>query len=165
MFSINRQLGRFGVAAPVLLRLVIGALMAYHGFKKFDGGLGGVEEFFGMVDVPWPAVTAPLVAIVEVVGGLALIVGAATRLAALSLAGVLVGAILFVKADLGVIAAPGPMPGAELDLALLAGLLAVVVLGPGKLSVDQAIGVEAAGVPGVAPTGAGGQRSRVRSRG
>lgn len=147
MLRINAQLGRLSAFAPVVLRLVVGSVMAYHGFKKFDGGLDGVEAFFSMVDAPAPAITAPLVAGLELVGGIALLAGAATRLAALALAGVLTGAIILVKLDLGVIAPPGPMPGAELDLALLAGLVALALLGPGRLAIDQLIGAESAPAP------------------
>lgn len=46
------------------------------------------------------------------------------------------------KADLGIVSS-GPMPGAELDLALLAGLAAVIT-GPGRISVDEQLGIEPA---------------------
>lgn len=77
----------------------------------------------------------------EVAGGLALIVGIGTRVAALLLGTVMVGALLYVKQDVGIISS-GPMPGAELDLALLAGLLALVAMGPGPVSVDHKVGIE-----------------------
>jgi uncharacterized membrane protein YphA (DoxX/SURF4 family) len=77
-------------------------------------------------------------------GGGLLIVGALTRVSALLNAGVLLGALLLVKLDIGLIAPMGaPMPGAELEFGLLAGLLAVALLGPGKPSVDHALGLEA----------------------
>lgn len=47
--------------------------------------------------------------------------------------------------DLG-ITSDEPMPGAELDLALLAGLVSLVFLGPGSVSVDQRAGLEPAEV-------------------
>lgn len=59
MSKINVQLARLGAFAPVVLR-VVGTIMAYHGLKKFQGGLDGVEGFFRMVDAPAPAITAPL---------------------------------------------------------------------------------------------------------
>lgn len=155
MSKINVQLARLGAFAPVVLRVVVGTIMAYHGFKKFQGGLDRVEGFFRMVDAPAPALTAPLVAGVELIGGVALIAGLATRLAALALGGVLTGAIILVKVDLGLIAPPGPMPGAELDLALLAGLVAVALLGPGRCALDHMIGAEpaSAGERRAAPVG------------
>ncbi|CAN5845514.1 hypothetical protein BH23ACT2_BH23ACT2_05460 [soil metagenome] len=49
----------------------------------------------------------------------------------------------FVKTDLGIISS-GPMPGAELDIALLAGLVALLLLGTGNVSADRAVGLEPA---------------------
>lgn len=45
---------------------------------------------------------------------------------------------------MGIIAPAGaPMPGAEVDIALLAGLVALLFMGPGQLSIDRMAGVEA----------------------
>ena len=52
------------------------------------------------------------------------------------------GAIAFVKADLGLISDVA-MPGLELDLALLAGLVSLTLTGPGWLGADAALGTEA----------------------
>lgn len=90
---------------------------------------------------PAPGLTAPLTAVLEIAGGLALMAGLGTRLAGMVLGVVMVGAIVFVKADLGLISAE-PMPGAELDLAYLAGLATLVAFGPGRLSVDAVIGLD-----------------------
>jgi uncharacterized membrane protein YphA (DoxX/SURF4 family) len=50
---------------------------------------------------------------------------------------------VLVKVDLGLIAPMGsPLPGAELDLALIAGLVGLMLLGPGRLSADYALGIE-----------------------
>lgn len=141
MTNLNAALGRLSSLAPLVLRLAIGGVMAYHGIDKFRGGIGGVEEMFKMWQVPAPAVTAAAVAVIEIVAGLALLVGVGTRLAAAALSVVLLGAMLFVKIDLGIISSQ-PMPGAELDIALLAGQVALFLLGPGPLSADQAVGLE-----------------------
>lgn len=143
MTRINKALSRLSSLAPLVLRLAIGGLMTYHGFDKLRGGIAGVEEMFTMMEVPAPALTAPLVTALEIVGGLALLAGIGTRVAAASLAAVLTGALLFVKTDLGIISS-GPMPGAELDIALLAGLVALLLLGPGNVSADRAVGLEPA---------------------
>lgn len=142
MNQINTRLAALNRLAPIVLRLAVGGIMAYHGFDKFRGGIGGVQEFFGMAGVPAPELFAPLVATLEIVAGIALVVGVGTRIAAATLAVVLVGAIAFVKTEVGVIAASGNMPGLELDLALLAGLIALVLLGPGQAAVDRVIGLE-----------------------
>ncbi len=85
----------------------------------------------------------------ELIGGILLVIGLLTRLAALLLAVDLAVAILLVKVNLGLIAEMGV--GAELDVALIAGFLALVFLGPGRLSIDHALGIERernAGLPG-----------------
>jgi len=90
-----------------------------------------------------PDVFAWLVTVAELVGGIQLLIGLLTRLATLPLIATVVGAIALVKADLGVIAPEGaPMPGAEVDIALLAGLVALLLLGPGRVSVDHVVGIE-----------------------
>lgn len=132
---------RIRPAVPLVLRMVIGGLFVYHGYKKFDDGLGMVEEMFDMWGVPAAALTARLTAVVEIVAGLALIVGLGTRIAAVALGVVMIGALWYVKRDLGVISTE-PMPGAELDLSLLAGLVAIMGLGPGPMSVDAMTGLD-----------------------
>ncbi|MGF1599190.1 MAG: DoxX family protein [Acidimicrobiales bacterium] len=143
MHTAIHKLNRLQQAAPLVLRVVIGALFVWHGIDKFDAGIAMIEEMYTMWGVPVPGLTAPLSALVEIVAGVALMAGIGTRLAALALSAVMVGAIIYVKADLGIISSE-PMPGAELDLALLAGLIAVVVLGPGRYSVDSMLGIEPA---------------------
>jgi hypothetical protein len=47
-----------------------------------------------------------------------------------------------VKVNTGFIAPQGSGAGAELDLALIAGLLVILFAGPGKLSLDYALGLD-----------------------
>lgn len=138
-------LSRFRDLAPVVLRVVIGVIMATHGYQKLTA-MGPGNFGSGMLDplgVPVPVTVAWIVTFIELVGGLLLIVGLFTRLSAVLLSVVLIGATLLVKVDIGLIAPMGAdLPGAELDLALLAGLVGILVLGPGKPSVDHAVGIE-----------------------
>lgn len=142
MQSINRALARLAPALPVALRTILGVVFAYHGYDKFRNGIGGVEAFFASFGVPAAEVAAPAVAVLEIVAGVALIAGVATRLSAAALSVVLIGALAFVKLEVGLLGSAGEPVGAELDLALLVGLLAVIVLGPGAASVDRAAGIE-----------------------
>jgi putative oxidoreductase len=148
-------LRRLAPAAPVIARLLVGTVMAVHGWQKLTemtpSGFG--EGMLGMLGVPAPVLFGWIVTLIELVGGTALIVGVLTRVAALLNAGVLVGALLLVKIDIGLIAPMGAdMPGAELEFGLLAGLLVVALLGPGRPSVDHAIGIEK-GTPTLAEEG------------
>jgi putative oxidoreductase len=146
--ALTTRISRLGPAVPVLLRVTVGVVMAYHGYQKLTGGPAGFGN--GMVaglGVPAPVLIGWLVTLAELVGGIMLIVGVATRLAALAILPILIGATLLVKRDLGLIAPGGsPLPGSELDLLLIASLVSIVILGPGPLSVDDAIGIEDTGL-------------------
>lgn len=110
----------------LLLRLAVGVVFVAHGWAKFSD-MAATVGFFGQLGIP--SVFAYIVAAVELLGGLALVVGLYTDLAALSLAIVMVVAIVYVKmATLKV----GLMGGYEFDLVLLASNLAIMFVGPGK---------------------------------
>ncbi|MGD9701203.1 MAG: DoxX family protein [Acidimicrobiia bacterium] len=141
MHQVCSTLNRARPVAPLVLRVVIGGLFIWHGIDKFDVGISMIEDMFTMWGVPAPGLTAPLTAVVEIVAGIMLVLGVGTRIGAMALSVVSIGALLYVKQDLGIISSE-PMPGAELDLALLGGLIAVIVLGPGPISLDDRLGIE-----------------------
>ncbi|MFN0090363.1 MAG: DoxX family protein [Acidimicrobiales bacterium] len=145
-------------AALLVIRVVVGGLFVYHGIDKFDAGISMVEGMFRSWGVPAPGLAAPLVAVLEIVGGLALLAGLAARAAGAVLALVMIGALLYVKVDLGVISST-PMPGAELDLAYLAGLVATLAFGPGRWSADAVLGLEQTAAPAQPAPGEGAVRS------
>lgn len=139
-------LRRLAPAAPVIARLLVGIVMLAHGWQKLTAMTpAGFGE--GMLDglgVPLPVLFGWIVTIVELVGGIALILGVFSRIAAVANLGVLVGALLLVKVDLSLLSTPGAdMPGAELEFGLIAGLVTVLLLGPGRPSVDHMLGIEA----------------------
>lgn len=139
-------LSRFGSLAgyaSTVLRLAVGPVMAAHGFQKFRAGPAG--QFAGLLDqlgVPAPVVMAYLVTGLELVGGILLVVGLITRLWGLLIAAQMVITTVLVKAQVGLIGPSGGGTGAELDIALGAGALAIALLGPGKLALDRPLGIE-----------------------
>ena len=91
--------------------------------------------------VPLPVFMGYVVTFLEIIGGILFIVGFLSRLAALLLTIDLVVVILLVKVNVGFISGSSGT-GAELDLALIAGFLVILFAGPGRLSVDHALGLE-----------------------
>jgi putative oxidoreductase len=117
------------------LRLAVGIIFAAHGWQKFSEGLGpeAWAGKFSNMGIPLPEVSVFIVAFVELVGGICLVLGFFTRYSAALLAIVMIVAMLVVKFKMGLLG------GYELDLALLAGSLALLLAGPGPLSLERAI--------------------------
>jgi len=113
-----------------VVRVSTGVIFLVHGVQKFVGGLGAVTAFFAKVGIPAPGVMGPFVAILEVVGGVLLIVGLATRWISLLFAIEMIVTTLWVQ-----IPARG-WNASDLDRALLASSLLLVLAGSGIASLD-----------------------------
>src|SRR5215207_5063220 len=88
-----RLTARYGLA---ILRVVLGIAMLVHGWSKLSGGVDNVAGFFGgMLGIPAPGLMAWVVTIVELVGGILLVVGFLTQFAEILIALDMLGAILF----------------------------------------------------------------------
>ncbi|RSN15984.1 hypothetical protein DMB42_04210 [Nonomuraea sp. WAC 01424] len=123
--------------ALLLARIAIGAIFLVHGYQKFaDMGIAGTVKFFESAGIPLAGLAAPAVAVLEVVGGLALILGVALPIAGTLLALDMIGAVVFVHASNGFGAGEG---GYEFVLALAAASLAVGFTGGGALSLDRVL--------------------------
>ncbi len=129
--------------ALLVVRVIVGIIMLAHGWQKLTTfGPANFGQGLAQSGVPLPVFMGYVVTFTEVIGGILLIVGLLSRIAGLALTIDLVVAILLVKINVGLIAPQGSGSGAELDLALIAGFLAIVLAGPGRLSVDYLLGIE-----------------------
>jgi putative oxidoreductase len=121
----------------LVTRLALGGVMIAHGVQKaFLYGFAGTQQGFASMGAPLPGLTAVLVTLLELVGGVAVVLGLATRVVALLYALTMVGAAVLVHLPNGFYAADG---GWELVGLLAVVSLALVVGGPGRLSVDRLV--------------------------
>ncbi len=128
-------------AAALILRLVVGSIFVVQGYRKLfappgsKGSGAALRQMIEAAGFPLPALTARVVAAVELVGGLLLIVGLATRWASIPLALTLVVAIVRFKWK------DGFQGGWDWPLSVLGGSLALVLLGAGSFSLDHLLGL------------------------
>lgn len=121
--------------AVLLLRVSMGIMfLAHAGLKLFVFAPAGTAQFFGSLGLP--PVLAYVTILVEVLGGVALILGFYTRLAALLLVPILVGALVTVHASAGFFFS-NPNGGWEFIAFWIAGLVAVALLGDGPYAVRR----------------------------
>lgn len=121
--------------AFLLARIILGVILIAHGWDKFAiTGLEGVSGFFESLGIPAPGFAAPLAALIEILGGVAIILGAFTRIAAAVIALDMLFAALFAHISSGIFVSNN---GWELTGAIGAGALLLIAAGAGKWSVDS----------------------------
>ena len=118
-------------------RLLLAALFLPAGLSKITG-FAGTVGYIGSVGLPLPSVAAVLAILVEVGGGLALIAGFGTRLAALALALFTLVASFFFHAYWGVPAEQAFVQQLLFfkNIAVVGGLLVLAAHGAGAWSLD-----------------------------
>jgi putative oxidoreductase len=123
--------------ALAILRVVLGFIFAVHGWQKYnDIGIAGMQAGFGQMGVPNAEVFAVLVIVLELVGGVLLILGFLSRPIAALLAVEMIGALVLVHAPNGFFVNEN---GYELVLILAAAALTIALAGPGRFSLDYAV--------------------------
>jgi putative oxidoreductase len=118
----------------VPLRLVVAAVFLMHGqVKVFDFGVAGVADMLQKLGFFLPTMWAVVLIVVELAGGVAILLGAFTRWAGLLLAIEMVVAIVVARLKGGFFTPYGY----EFELVLLGASLTLALLGAGGMSVDN----------------------------
>ena len=131
----------------LVLRVVVGIVFVVHGAGDiFEAGVSSNVENYREAGIPLPELSAPFAAYVQFLGGLALIAGLFSRLVTLGMVVVMAGALIFVHAGEQI---PIGQDGSGSGFALIMGAasLALVLAGPGRISLDYLIATRAVGAP------------------
>ncbi len=116
--------------APLPIRIVAGLSFILHGIPKFQSP-DQVAGFFGQIGLPAEMVIP--IGLLEVIGGIFILIGFMTRISGILLAIDMIGATLLAKFSRGFIG------GFELEMLLMAISIALLVGGPGKYSVEHGL--------------------------
>jgi len=128
---MNKFLGKFGDEIYALLRIVAGYLFACHGAQKLFGALGGEQQALASM--------AGLAGIIELVGGLLILLGLFTSWAAFLASGEMAVGYFMVHASQGHFLTPINNNG-ELAVVYCFLFLYVAARGAGKWSIAAATG-------------------------
>jgi putative oxidoreductase len=121
------------VLVPLLLRLTLATIFIFHGMHKVDPDNDWGAQWQKGADAP-PTPVQLAVAWGELIGGIALILGLLTRLAALGIIALMVGAIATVHWPHGFGLQQG---GFEYNFAIIMMCICLVLSGPGPLAIDR----------------------------
>jgi len=142
---------RFPLArwAPIPLRLIVGYGFMAHGFVKLSKGPEAFAAILQAMGVPSPHLMAWLTILTELLGGLAVLVGAFVAIASVPMVAVLLVAMFKVHLPYGfssikllAVTAAGATfgpPGYEVNLLYIACLAALVMVGSGPFALDGLI--------------------------
>jgi putative oxidoreductase len=122
---IYENLTQYG---PFPIRIIAGIAFILHGLPKLSN-LPGTEDFFDNM-VGLPAALALPVGLLEVIGGIAILVGFLTRIASILFIIEMIGSTIVAKLPKGFVG------GYELDLLLIAISISLILTRPGRLSIE-----------------------------
>jgi len=110
------------------LRTAIGVIFIVEGSGKFDPGFAGF-----LINIGVPVELQIPIALAETIGGIVLIIGVLSRISSSILSIIILGAIFHVKGASNLTG----QGGYAIDLMLLAGVLLIIVAGPGRVSISH----------------------------
>jgi len=134
--------------AAILIRWMAGGVFLWEGILKFVYKNQGVGRFT-KIGIPFPHISAPVIAVFEIVGGLLLIAGLGTRLVSIPFVAEMLVAMATTKIALYLGTSPLPLPPAppqvgiwavlheiRSDYAQIMSVLFLTIAGPGRWSAD-----------------------------
>jgi putative oxidoreductase len=132
----------------LLVRLVVGLTLAAHGYQKFYGGgrIPGAARWFESIGMRPGRLHALAAASTELGAGVLLALGLLTPFAAAGFVGVMLVAVWTVHRSKGFFLTGG---GWEYNLILASVAVGVAVAGPGRWSMDNAVGLHVSGLWGL----------------
>jgi putative oxidoreductase len=142
------DLAAAGLGAPdvglLVLRVLVGVTFSLHGFQKLfgwfgGGGLDGTAKWFDSLGFGNGRVAAVMAGSSEAGGGLGLALGLLTPVSAAAMIGTMTTAAFVNHASKGFWSAKN---GWELNGYLIVVATSVAVVGPGRLSLDHALGLD-----------------------
>jgi putative oxidoreductase len=146
MFTLRNK-AFWGQWVPLPLRLIIGFGFMAHGWAKLSRGPAGFGRLLAQIGAPLPEATAWASTFVELLGGLAIFVGAFVEVVSIPLIVMMLVAMFTVHLKYGFssvntigMTADGPKfgpPGYEVNLLYIAGLISLILGGAGALSIDR----------------------------
>jgi len=125
--------GGFGALALLLVRLVMGLAFVLHGWPKIQNPMGWMNAMGGS---SVPSFLQALAALAEFGGGIALILGFLTPIAAFGLICQMIGALILAHLPQGHPFVSQGGPSYELPLIYLVMAILLIAVGPGKWSID-----------------------------
>src|SRR5918911_971315 len=119
------KLAQYG---PLPLRILAGIAFIIHGLPKLSN-ITGTEHFFANM-VGLPAALALPIGLLEVIGGIALLIGVLTRIASILFIIEMIGSTITAKLSKGFVGRY------EVDLLLMAVSISLLLTDPGRISVE-----------------------------
>ncbi len=123
----------------LVMRIIIGVVFFMHGIMKFNAGITMTAGFFTQAGIPAGLLFAWIVTLIETFGGLALILGVATRMVSLLLIITMIVSIIVVLHFGAPFISTQVATGYELNVALIASLIPILIIGPGRYSLAKHI--------------------------
>ncbi|PLT35291.1 DoxX family protein [Bacillus sp. V5-8f] len=120
----------------LILRITLGIIFFIHGYVKFQGGIENTVGWFQSIGLP--GFMAYAVALIELIGGILLVIGFGTRIVSALFIVIMLGATIKVKWAVGFLG-NGQMAGYELDLAFLVISVFLVINGSNLFSLSHSL--------------------------